>query len=46
MGGEVEEEQGVEGEANGHIVDEGGVQVTLARGPVSVVVQIQCLKYN
>ena len=43
MRGKVEEEQGVQGQRDGHVVDEGGVQVALAGGPVAVVVQVESL---
>ena len=41
--GKVEQEQGVQGQRDGHVVDEGGVQVALAGGPVAVVVQVESL---
>lgn len=43
VGREVEQEQGVQGQGDAHVVDEGGVQVALAGGPVALVVQVQGL---
>ena len=39
LGAEVEEEQGVEGERDGDIVDQGDVEVTFGRIPVAVFVE-------
>ncbi len=43
-GREVEEEESVEGKSDGCVVDEGDVQVGLARVPVAVVVEAVRLK--
>ena len=39
LGAEVEEEECVEGQRNGHVVDEGDVEVTLVRVPIAVLVE-------
>ena len=46
VGGKVEEEESVEGEGDGDVVDKGGVHVALAQRPVPVVVQVQSLEAN
>ena len=43
LSGEVKEEEGVESEGDADVVDEGGVEVSLPWGPVTIVVKIKSL---
>jgi len=44
VGREVEQKQGVQGQGDAAVVDEGGVEVALGGRPVPVVVQVKCLE--